>query len=256
MIALPPPRSPGRLFVALDGSPARARAWAAALAPLGVRFKVGMELFYQCAGGLPELGLAPGSFFLDLKLHDIPNTLAGGMKALAALKPFVTNVHCSAGPAGLAAAARAVSALENRPLLIGVTVLTSLTATEVAAIGHGEPPGALAVRLARLAKDAGLDGVVCSGEEIAAIKAGCGADFLTIVPGIRPAGAEKGDQSRVVAPAEALRRGADFLVVGRPITGAGDPAAACRAILAEMAGDCGGSSAATPPPTSGRVSGR
>src|SRR5260221_403121 len=123
---LAPPRSPGSVYVALDGSPPQAAAWIKTLAPLGVRFKVGLELFYQLHGQLEILGLQPGTCFLDLKLHDIPNTVAGGLKALAAHQPALINIHCSAGPAAMAAAAAAVAPNHPRPRLLGVTVLTSL----------------------------------------------------------------------------------------------------------------------------------
>jgi orotidine-5'-phosphate decarboxylase len=217
--------------VALDGSPSQAVAWVKTLAPLGVRFKVGLELFYQLHGQLEILGLLPGTFFLDLKLHDIPNTVAGGLKALAHHRPALINMHCSAGAAALAAAARALEGCNPRPRLLGVTVLTSLSAGDLQALGFHEPPEALAVRLARLARDAGLDGVVCGGHEIELIKQACGGDFLAVVPGIRPAGAAAGDQQRTLTPGEAYARCADALVIGRPITGQTDPAEACKEIL-------------------------
>lgn len=236
LLRLPPAGTPARIFIALDGSPEQARQWVSVLSPLGVRFKVGMELFYQLDGKLESLGLRPSATFLDLKLHDIPNTVAGGLKSLAKLRPAMLNVHCTAGPAALRAAAEALAELPVRPWLLGVTVLTALSAADLEAVGFKEPPEKLAVRLARLAQTAGLDGVVCSAGEIAAIKKACGADFMTVVPGVRPAGAAQGDQQRVATPGDAIAAGADFLVIGRPVTAAADPAGACTAILREIAG--------------------
>lgn len=179
------------------------------------------------ASGLP--------LFLDVKFHDIPNTVAGALKALLPLKPEIVNVHAAGGPAMLAAARDAVaSAGVNRPWLIAVTVLTSLDDADLAAVGQQGPVTAQVVRLAKLAQAQGCDGVVCAPQEIVAIRAACGPGFKLVVPGIRPAGSAVGDQKRVMGPAEALAAGADRLVIGRPITAAADPAAAARDIAASL----------------------
>jgi len=173
--------------------------------------------------------------FLDVKYHDIPNTVAGALKALLPLRPAIVNVHAAGGPAMLAAARDAVaSAGSSRPWLIAVTVLTSLDDGDLAAVGQLGPVEAQVVRLAKLAQAQGCDGVVCAPQEIAAIRAACGPDFKLVVPGIRPAGSAVGDQKRVMGPAEALAAGADRLVIGRPITAAGDPATAAAAIAASI----------------------
>jgi orotidine-5'-phosphate decarboxylase len=177
----------------------------------------------QAAAGLP--------LFLDLKWHDIPNTVAGAVRAALPLGPFMLNVHASGGPAMLKAASEAAG---GRTLMIAVTVLTSLDDADLEAVGLRGPAPARAVALARLAQACGLDGAVCSAHEIAAIREACGPDFRLIVPGVRPAGAETGDQKRVMTPRDAKRAGADYLVVGRPITGAADPAAAARAIVESL----------------------
>ena len=197
----------------------------------GVKF--GLEFFVaqgpravrEAAQGLP--------LFLDLKLHDIPNTVAGAVRAAAALEPLLLTVHCMGGAAMLRAAADAAGAGRSRMRLLGVTVLTSLDDADLASVGQAGPAAAQAQRLALLARDCGLDGVVCSPHEVSALRAACGKDFLLVVPGIRPAGAASGDQKRVMGPRAALEAGADYLVIGRPITAAPDPAAAARAIRAE-----------------------
>jgi orotidine-5'-phosphate decarboxylase len=198
--------------------------------------KLGLEFFAaQGPAGVAALGVLGLPLFLDLKLHDIPNTVAGALRALRPLKPALINVHAGGGPAMLAAAAEAVHDQgAHRPLLLGVTVLTSLDAEDLAQVGVSAPPLDQAVRLARLSKAQGLDGVVCSAREIAAIRSVCGPDFLIVVPGLRPGGAAAGDQKRLADPAEARKAGADILVVGRPITGAPNPAQAARAILAGL----------------------
>lgn len=214
-------------------------------------FKVGMEL-YTAAGpsvvrSLKKLGF---SVFLDLKYHDIPNTVAGAMRAAARLGVDMANVHICGGEAMLkAAVAGAKEGAElaggRPPLILGVTVLTSLSPKDLAVAGvpvdlcHAGLDGegllaSLALRRAKEAKAWGLDGVVSSGHEAAGIKASCGRDFICLTPGIRPLAGDVQDQSRVMTPARAVAAGSDFLVVGRPITGATDPLAAMRAILQEM----------------------
>ncbi len=198
--------------------------------------KIGMELFYAAGPqGYAQVAEAGLPIFLDLKLHDIPNTVARGLRSLLALSPApaVLNVHASGGPAMLRAAADAV---KGRAKLVAVTVLTALGEEDLAAIGLRGPADEAVLRLARLARDCGADGVVCSPREVAAIRAELGDDFLTIVPGVRPAGAEVADQKRIATPAAAQATGADVLVIGRPITQADEPLAAARAIAAELAG--------------------
>jgi orotidine-5'-phosphate decarboxylase len=179
------------------------------------------------AGGLPV--------FLDVKLHDIPNTVAGAVRSILPLQPQLVTIHTSGGPAMMEAAAKAAAeAGADRPKLIGVTVLTSLDDEDLKAVGVTRSSTEQVVALARLAKDCGLDGAVCSPLEVAALRAACGPDYTLVVPGIRPAGGEVGDQKRVLTPREALDAGADILVIGRPITQAGDPAAAAKAIADDI----------------------
>lgn len=214
-----------------------------ALKGQSVWIKLGLEAL--SAFGLGLVGrVRDGGFkvFADVKLHDIPNTVGAASRVVARSGAGLFNVHCAGGKA-MCAAAREGSAEEaarlgiGRPLVIGVTVLTSLGAEDVAAVGYAGSPAEAALRLASLGKDAGLDGVVCSPQEAAAVKAACGGGFLAVCPGIRPAGAEMGDQKRIATPRGAVDAGADFLVVGRPITGAPDPAAACAAILEDLKRD-------------------
>jgi orotidine-5'-phosphate decarboxylase len=196
--------------------------------------KVGMEFFYaHGARGYEAVARSGLPIFLDLKLHDIPNTVAQAMKSLMALepKPAIVNLHATGGVDMMKAAADAVA---GRSKLIAVTVLTSLSSEDVKTSGFAMDTQSLATHLAGLAKKSGLDGVVCSPLDLAQIRHECGKDFLTVVPGIRPAITEAGDQKRIATPAAALRAGADILVIGRPITGAADPASAARTILAEI----------------------
>jgi len=174
--------------------------------------------------------------FLDLKLHDIPNTVAGGVRAVLPLAPRLLTLHAAGGAAMIAAARQAAEAAGTaRPLLLAVTVLTSLDAAALASIGITGTSAAQVVRLAKLAVSAGADGIVCSPLEVAAVRAALGPGPKLVVPGIRPAGAAVGDQARVMTPAEAVAAGADWIVVGRPITGAADPGAAASAIAADIA---------------------
>ena len=171
---------------------------------------------------------------------DIPNTVAGAVRAATKLRPMILNVHAGGGPAMMRAALEAAQDESNRldiarPQVIAVTVLTSMDDDDLEAVGLREPAAEQVVRLARLAQACGLDGVVCSPREIVAIRAACGPDFTLVVPGIRPAGAAVGDQKRVMTPRDAIDAGADWLVIGRPITGAPDPAAAAQAILRGLA---------------------
>ena len=202
-------------------------------------FKVGMELFYAPGSGeaggwgavaaLRERGF---EVFLDLKLHDIPNTVAGAVRSLESAGASLLTVHAGGGAAMLEAARSAVRGESMR--LLAVTVLTSMDAGQLREVGVVHEPMAQVLRLGRLARDAGMDGMVCSAAEVGELRADLGRTPLLVVPGIRPAGAVLGDQRRVAGPGEALRRGASMLVVGRPITQAADPAGAAEAILAEM----------------------
>ena len=233
-----------RLFIALDvPNRGAAEELAVQLAPLGVGLKVGLELFSAEGPWLVRRLAAQAPVFLDLKYHDIPATVARATAAATQLGVAMLNLHIAGGEAMVRAAlvARdeaAAAAGLAAPRLIGVTVLTSLDGADLAAVWGALAPrdaGAEALRLARRAQDWGLDGVVASAQEAAAIRAACGPDFLIVTPGIRPAGSAAGDQKRVLGPAAALAAGASHLVVGRPVTAAADPAAACRALLAAMA---------------------
>ncbi len=227
-----------RLIPALDtGDPARAAALAAALAPHCGVLKVGLELF--CAAGAPAVAAMArhAPVFLDVKLHDIPNTVAGAIRSLLPLRPAMVTLHAAGGPAMIAAArAEAEKAGAGRPMLLAVTVLTSINAAALAVTGVADAPSAQVLRLARLAVEAGADGLVCSPQEAAMLRQALGPGPALVVPGVRPAGSAAGDQARTATPAEAVAAGADWIVVGRPITGAPDPAAAAAAIAAALPG--------------------
>lgn len=224
------------IYVALD-TPAldAASAIATRVAPYVGGLKVGLE-FVSANGpeGVRTIIKSGRPVFLDVKLHDIPNTVAGAMKALAPLGAAIINVHASGGPAMMRAAAEAAASVQPRPKVIAVTVLTSLEAADLASMGISGSPLEQVVRLAKLTKESGIDGVVCSPLEIEAVRAACGPDFLIVTPGVRPAGGALDDQRRVMTPKRALASGADLLVIGRPITGAADPAEAARAIAADL----------------------
>ncbi|MBV9044623.1 MAG: orotidine-5'-phosphate decarboxylase [Alphaproteobacteria bacterium] len=173
--------------------------------------------------------------FADVKFHDIPNTVAAASRELARLGASIFNIHVAGGEAMMRDAAAAARAVDPKVKVIGVTVLTSIDNDILDSVGQRGPASEQVVRLARLAKHSGLDGVVCSAQEIGPIRAACGPDFILVTPGIRPAGADLADQRRVMTPSEAHRAGANILVIGRPITGAQDPAAAAKAIAAELA---------------------
>jgi orotidine-5'-phosphate decarboxylase len=222
------------VFVGLDTSDAsEAAALARAVGPYVGGVKLGLQFFMANGpAGVRAIADTGVPVFLDVKLHDIPNTVAGALKSLAALNLYMVNVHAGGGAAMLAAA-RAACAPATK--LIAVTVLTSLDDGDVAAMGVDDGAAAQVTRLAGLAQAAGLDGVVCSPHEVAGLKAAW-PDGYFVVPGIRPAGIALGDQKRVMTPREALAAGATMLVIGRPITDAADPAAAAAAIAAEIAG--------------------
>jgi len=228
-----------RVIVALDFPDAGAALAAAArLDPSLCRVKVGKELFVS-AGPAVVAQLHERGFevFLDLKFHDIPNTVAGACRAAARLGVWMVNVHASGGAAMMRAAREAVAAFARPPLLIGVTILTSLSDAELGEVGLAGTAAENVERLARLAAASGLDGVVCSAEEASLLRGALGAGFVTVTPGIRLAGEARGDQSRVVTPGEAVRRGAHYLVIGRPVTQSPDPAATLQEIVRSLAGE-------------------
>lgn len=225
------------LIIALDyPDAAAALAMAQRLAPEKVILKVGKELFVSAGPALVEQLQAKGfRVFLDLKFHDIPNTVAGAVRAAAQLGVWMVNVHASGGRAMLEAAREALVPFERRPLLTAVTVLTSLSAPELAEVGVARPLEEQVLKLAQLSQQAGLDGVVCSAREASFLRPAFAQHFCLVTPGIRPAGSELGDQTRVLTPAAATALGVDYLVVGRPVTRATDPCAMVDKILQEMA---------------------
>ena len=236
------PRNP--IFCALDTAErGQATAWAARLADSIGGIKLGLE-FFNANGpdGVADVAKAGElPLFLDLKLHDIPNTVAGAMRALIGrLSPFMVNVHAAGGAAMMSAAAKAaVDAAAARgivrPLVIGVTVLTSLDDNDLGTLGMAGPVADQVRRLAALVQKSGLDGVVCSPHEAAVLRRDLGPDFKLITPGVRPLWAAANDQKRVMTPADAVAQGADYVVIGRPITHAEDQAAAAGRIVAELA---------------------
>jgi orotidine-5'-phosphate decarboxylase len=200
-------------------------------------FKVGSQLFTAEGPRAVErlAGLVDG-IFLDLKFHDIPTTVAKAVSAAAKLpKVRLLTLHASGGAAMMRAAREALRGKTNRPALLAVTILTSLDARALGRVGVSGSPASRALALARLAKEAGLDGVVASAHEVRSIRGACGPEFLIVVPGVRPASASVDDQSRVATPSEAIEAGADYLVVGRPIAEAADPHQAALAIVKEIA---------------------
>lgn len=227
-----------RLVVALDfPSENTALALVDSLDPSLCRLKVGKELFTRSGPGLVKALHQRGfEVFLDLKFHDIPNTTAAAVAAAADLGVWMVNVHASGGERMMTACRERLQSYgEGRPLLIAVTVLTSMSAADFAAIGLQGTPEQQVARLASLTADCGLDGVVCSAQEASMLKRAQGSDFRLITPGIRPLSATRGDQQRVMTPSEAIRAGSDYLVIGRPITQAENPLAALEAIHQEIA---------------------
>ena len=226
------------IIVALD-FPSRDAALdlAARLDPALCRVKVGKELFTRCGPAIVETLQAQGfEVFLDLNFHDIPNTTAMAVKAAAELGVWMVNVHCSGGLRMMAACRETLDTLSGpKPLLIGVTVLTSMERGDLAGIGLDVEPQAQVLRLADLAAEAGLDGLVCSAQEAPALKA-VQPQLQLVTPGIRPAGSAQDDQRRILTPRQALDVGSDYLVIGRPISQAADPAAARAAVVAVLRG--------------------
>lgn len=227
-----------RIIVALDfNTPAMALGLASELDPKHCRLKVGKELFTRGGSHMVEQLHARGfEIFLDLKFHDIPNTVAKAVQAAADLGIWMVNVHAFGGARMLAAAKEAICQHAHPPKLIAVTVLTSMDADELRAIGVEASPAEQVMRLAKLARQAGMDGVVCSAQEAAALKAQLGNDFIAVTPGIRPAGSNPDDQTRIMTPREALLDGSDYLVIGRPITRARNPLLALEQINQEISG--------------------
>ena len=225
------------VFVAIDTPDLdKALALAGAVAPHAGGLKIGLEFLTACGPdgvrAVAELGLP---VFADTKFHDIPNTVAGAAREIAKLGVTMFNVHALGGEAMLRAAKDAAASVDPKAMVIAVTVLTSLEDLDLDAVGQRGPAADQVVRLAALAQRCGLDGAVCSAREVVRLRKELGDGFLLVVPGIRPEGAELGDQRRVMTPSQARQAGADILVIGRPITAAADPAASAQAIARTLA---------------------
>jgi orotidine-5'-phosphate decarboxylase len=224
------------VVVALDfPSAEEALHLAERLPPQLCRLKVGKELFTRAGPALVEKLQHMGfEVFLDLKFHDIPNTVAGAVRAAAELGVWMVNVHVAGGRRMMEAAGEALQGRSHRPLLIGVTVLTSMSDQDLAELGYAESPHERVLRLAALAASSGLDGVVCSALEAKGLRRERGDGFCLVTPGIRMAGDDAGDQRRVVTPSDAIAMGSNYLVIGRSITGAVDPLVALQRVHAEL----------------------
>ena len=203
-------------------------------------FKVGLELYIAAGPAIVEKLVSRGySVFLDLKLHDIPNTVASAVRAATTLGARMLTIHAAGGPAMLSAAREAVDGMATAPQLLAVTVLTSMNQLQITATGVPRSPQDQVMLLAEMGLEAGINGFVCSPQEVGALRKLTGPGGVLVIPGIRPVGADLGDQQRIATPAQALHEGASYLVVGRPITQSPDPAKAAAAILEEMsAGVC------------------
>lgn len=225
-----------RIIVALDfPDKDTALALASHLDPSACRVKIGKELFTRAGPDLVEKLILDGfDVFLDLKYHDIPNTVASACAAAADLGVWMVNVHASGGRKMMLAAADKLAGHSHRPLLIAVTVLTSMDAGDLQEIGVNVTPEQQVIRLAKLTRESGLDGVVCSSKEVTSLRAEMGEGFALVTPGIRPVGADQQDQVRIATPGQAVLNGSDYLVIGRPITQAEDPLQALHAIQAEI----------------------
>lgn len=219
---------------------AKAQALAGQLHGSVGALKLGLEFFVaNGAEGVRMVSESGMPIFLDLKFHDIPNTVSGAIKSAGGMDIFMLTVHTAGGHAMMKAAADAAQEvaavmIKKKPLVVGVTVLTSLDEKDIASVGVGGTVQDQVKRLAELAQKSGLDGIVCSPHEITAIRKTCGENFKLIVPGIRPAGSDAGDQKRVMTPKEAVEQGADYLVIGRPITGASDPKQAAKEMFLSL----------------------
>ncbi len=231
-----PTEAEPRIIVALDFPAAGpALELVERLDPKQCRLKVGKEIFTRAGPGFVERLSGKGfDVFLDLKFHDIPNTVAAACEAAADLGVWMLNVHASGGRKMLQTARERLDRLEHRPLLVAVTLLTSLAEEDLAEVGFSGTPADNVRRLAQLAQDSGMDGVVCSAKEARTLRADCGEGFLLVTPGVRPRDAAKDDQQRVMTPGEAIRAGSNFLVVGRPITAAPDPLGALERITRDI----------------------
>jgi orotidine-5'-phosphate decarboxylase len=227
-----------RVIVALDFADlGPARELVRRVDPSLCRLKVGKEMYTRYGPHfVAELTRAGFDVFLDLKFHDIPSTVAAACAAAADLGVWMVNVHASGGRKMMEAARERIARSSHRPLLIAVTVLTSLGQSDIEEVGFAGTPEANVVRLATLTKAAGLDGVVCSPREAAAIRAAVGPGFLLVTPGVRPASAALDDQQRVMTPVDAIAAGADYLVIGRPVTQSPDPVGVLRDLAAQIAG--------------------
>ncbi|EGR2730822.1 orotidine-5'-phosphate decarboxylase [Vibrio parahaemolyticus] len=227
-----------KVIVALDyDNQADALAFVDKIDPASCRLKVGKEMFTLFGPDfVRELHNRGFSVFLDLKFHDIPNTCSKAVRAAAELGVWMVNVHASGGERMMIASREILEPYgKDRPLLIGVTVLTSMEQSDLAGIGLNVEPQEQVIRLATLTKNSGLDGVVCSAQESSLLKNELGKEFKLITPGIRPAGSEQGDQRRIMTPVDAIQAGSDYLVIGRPITQATDPAAVLKSINDSLA---------------------
>lgn len=227
-----------KVIVALDyDNQADALAFVDRIDPSSCRLKVGKEMFTLFGPDfVKQLHKRGFSVFLDLKFHDIPNTCSKAVRAAAEMGVWMVNVHAGGGEKMMAASREIIEPYgKDRPLLIGVTVLTSMEQSDLAGIGLNVTPQEQVIRLANLTKNAGLDGVVCSAQESSMLKSELGQEFKLVTPGIRPAGAAVGDQKRIMTPVDAIHAGSDYLVIGRPITQAADPAAVLAEINASLA---------------------
>jgi orotidine-5'-phosphate decarboxylase len=227
-----------RIIVALDFPAAKpALDLVESLEPGLCRLKIGKEMFTRFGPGFVEQFVNRGfEVFLDLKFHDIPNTVAAACAAAADLGVWMVNVHASGGRRMMEASRERLESYQKRPLLTAVTILTSLGGEDIAEVGFQGEPDENVCRLARLAEMSGMDGVVCSPLEAVQVRAQAGDGFLIVTPGVRPGNTATDDQKRVMTPSEAVANGADYLVIGRPITAAGDPLQSLRDIRAELAG--------------------
>lgn len=225
-----------KIIVALDYPQAQsALDLVARLEPSLCRLKIGKELFTLAGPKIVEQCMQRGfEVFLDLKFHDIPNTTAQACKAAASLGVWMVNVHALGGRKMMETAREAVANSAKPPKLIAVTILTSMAQEDLTGIGITASPAEMVLRLATLARDSGLDGVVCSAQEAVMLRQQCGASFNLVTPGIRPADAGADDQSRIMTPSAALKNGASYLVIGRPITKAADPLLALQKISKEI----------------------
>jgi orotidine-5'-phosphate decarboxylase len=225
-----------RLIVALDvSSAAEAQKLVSSIGNTASIYKIGKQLFtFEGPSLVRDLVSSGRKVFLDLKYHDIPNTVASAVRAAADLNVHMLTVHASGGSKMLRAAAESAAQSAAKPLVLAVTVLTSMADGDLAEIGIGGSAQNQVLRLAKLAQKAGIGGLVASPSELKALRQAVGQDMKIVTPGVRPAGSDKGDQARVATPAEAIANGADYIVVGRPITRAADPAAAAKAILSEI----------------------